>query len=164
MYWLEFRLKNHILYYLAIFLYLNFSFLFVLGGWDFTARIAKKYAKGFISFSLLFFDSSFSVISFFVISSWTLRFLACLAVEVFYRKRHKEIRKGTRFLFSYFQFGGKAIRSLNIHRSKISEVESRNPDYYRRYKDNMIYENMVLDINDEISKILIDFQIGGIDE
>lgn len=66
--------------------------------------------------------------------------------------------------FSYFQFGGKAIRSLNIHRSKISEVESRNPDYYRRYKDNMIYENMVLDINNEISKILIDFQIGGIDE
>ena len=53
---------------------------------------------------------------------------------------------------------------MNIHRSKISEVESRNPDYYRRYKDNMIYENMVLDINNEISKILIDFQIGGIDE
>ena len=57
--------------------------------------------------------------------------------------------------FSYFQFGGKTIRSLNISRTKISEVESRNPDYCKKYKENMIYENMVLDINNEISKILI---------
>ena len=59
-----------------------------------------------------------------------------------------------------FQFGKKKISSWTIHRTDLNEVLQRNPDYYHRYKDNMVYENTILDIYNEIISILNEFKLG----
>lgn len=59
-----------------------------------------------------------------------------------------------------FRFGKKEISSWTIKRTDLSKVKQRNPSYYKKYKDNMIYENMVLDIYNEIIEIINRFDIG----
>lgn len=60
-----------------------------------------------------------------------------------------------------FRFGEKAISSWTIQRSDLLEVQRFNPSYYAKYEDNMIYENMVLDIYDEIAEIINRFGLGA---
>ena len=61
---------------------------------------------------------------------------------------------------NWFQFGKKKISSWSIKRTDLSEVEQRNPKYYREYKDNKIQENMVIDIYNEIVDIINAFDLG----
>ncbi len=50
-----------------------------------------------------------------------------------------------------FLFGDKRISARTIQRTDPREVRRENPRYYRKYKDNMKYENLVLDVCDEIA-------------
>ena len=50
-----------------------------------------------------------------------------------------------------FRFGEKTISAWTIQRSDIEEIRRINPGYYNQYKDNMKYENLVLDIYDKIA-------------
>ena len=59
-----------------------------------------------------------------------------------------------------FQFGKKTISSWSIQRRDLKKIKKRNPSYYEHYRDNVIYENMVLDIYDEIAEIINEYDIG----
>lgn len=59
-----------------------------------------------------------------------------------------------------FQFGEKIISSWNIERTDLEEVKNRNPEYFEDYKDNMMWENMVLNIYNEILDILNEYDPG----
>lgn len=60
----------------------------------------------------------------------------------------------------YFKFGGKRISALNIHHTDLSEVRQQNTQYYEAYLDNMQFENLVLDIYDEIAKEFNKYKTG----
>ncbi len=60
----------------------------------------------------------------------------------------------------YFKFGGKRISALNIHRIDLSIIRQQNPQYYEAYIDNMQFENLVLDIYDEIAKEFNKYKTG----
>ena len=53
--------------------------------------------------------------------------------------------------YNCFKFGGKRISAWTIQRTDLEEIHRRNPRYYEAYKENMIFENLVLDIYDEIA-------------
>lgn len=59
-----------------------------------------------------------------------------------------------------FQFGEKTISSWTIHRHDLNKVLQHNPNYYNKYKECMIQENMVLDIYNEIVDIMDEFHLG----
>lgn len=50
-----------------------------------------------------------------------------------------------------FKFGRKEIVASNIEYNNLEYVKWRNPSYYKSFKRNMIYENIVLDIYNEIA-------------
>ncbi|MCR5663215.1 MAG: hypothetical protein K6G50_13980 [bacterium] len=50
-----------------------------------------------------------------------------------------------------FKFSRKEIIAFNITYNNLDYVKWRNPSYYKAFKKNMIYENMVLDIYNEIA-------------
>lgn len=50
-----------------------------------------------------------------------------------------------------FRFGRKRIGTWTIHRTDPLEVQQSNPSYYEEYQENMLFENLVLDIYDEIA-------------
>jgi hypothetical protein len=57
--------------------------------------------------------------------------------------------------YNAFIFNDKNISAWTIKRSDIAEVKNLNPKYYEKYKENMDYENTVLDLFDSICKILV---------
>ncbi len=72
-----------------------------------------------------------------------------------------ELRNGTlNGSHDCFQFGDKRISSWTIKRTDLNEVLQKNPGYYKRYKENMIQENMVLDIYNEIISVIDNLELG----
>ena len=63
--------------------------------------------------------------------------------------------------YDIFTFFGKRIEALNISRTNINEIIARNPEYYEEYKDNIDFENRVLDAYDDIAE-LINFYDHGV--
>ena len=58
--------------------------------------------------------------------------------------------------YELFRFGEKKINALNICRTTLSELQRIKPGecYYEEIRDNMFYENMVLDIYDDIATVI----------
>ena len=56
-----------------------------------------------------------------------------------------------------FQFRDKIISSWTIQKCDIEEVKEQNPSYYYQYKENMLYENMVIEIYNEIARTIKDY-------
>ena len=61
-----------------------------------------------------------------------------------------------------FKFGEKSISSWNIRKCDIEEVKERNLSYYTYYKDNMEYENTVIEIYNEIANTINSY-VEGVD-
>ena len=51
------------------------------------------------------------------------------------------------------KFLGKSICGWNIRKSDIEEIKEINSSYYYQYKDNMVYENIVVRVHNEVAKI-----------
>lgn len=60
-----------------------------------------------------------------------------------------------------FRFGEKSITSWTIHKCNLEEVKERNPSYYNCYKDNMIFENLVIEIYNEIAMVINSYARGA---
>ena len=59
-----------------------------------------------------------------------------------------------------FKFGRKRISAWTIQRTNPAKIQEQNPQYYAEYKDNIYYENQVLDIYDEIAVEINKHNIG----
>lgn len=59
-----------------------------------------------------------------------------------------------------FQFGIKRINAWTIQRTNLEETKHSNLSYYNVYKNNMEYENLVLDIYDEIATEINKHNVG----
>jgi len=53
-----------------------------------------------------------------------------------------------------FIFNNKEIIAWNIEYSDIKKVKKKNSDYYEQYHENIKYENIVIDIFNDIVKVL----------
>ncbi|MGG7175706.1 hypothetical protein ACQPV1_20755 [Clostridium neonatale] len=53
-----------------------------------------------------------------------------------------------------FIFNDKEIIAWNIKYSDIKKVQKKNPDYYEEYHKNIKYENIVIDVFNDIVKVL----------
>lgn len=60
-----------------------------------------------------------------------------------------------------FKFGDKSISSWNISRCDEEEVKEKNPSYYLNYRDNMEYENLVIEIYNEIANAVNTYVIDA---
>jgi len=60
----------------------------------------------------------------------------------------------------YFKFGERSINAWTIQRTDPLEIQKHNPQYYDEYKDNIEYENLVLDIYDEIAMEINKHNVG----
>lgn len=59
-----------------------------------------------------------------------------------------------------FRFGEKRISAWHIQRTDPAEIRHHNPRYYEPFRDNMKYENSVLDIYDEIAREINRHNVG----
>lgn len=62
--------------------------------------------------------------------------------------------------YDIFNFFGKRIDALNIARTDINKVIADNPEYYEEFKDNIDYENRVLDAYDAIAELINSYDLG----
>ncbi len=50
-------------------------------------------------------------------------------------------------------------RAFNIYKNDIDKVKETNLQYYNLYKDNMEYENMLIDVFEQIAKIAKEYNL-----